>query len=417
MLIRKRSNLDIPQVLPMLEAAALPPDGLDHTEGWVAEEQGQIIGHVAVEITLDAAVIRSLVVHASARRLGLGRKLMTEAETAMGNRTLILKTETVGPWIERQGFTRVTLDQVPASIRATTQFSGSLCSQCPIFMKKSGGTVLAPEAIKSEVRARYGAIAATRGSCCGPKSSCECGDPSLALGYAQQDLAAVPDGANLGLGCGNPVALATLKPGEVVLDLGSGAGFDAFLAARQVGPEGRVIGVDMTPEMLAKAKDLAAKHGYSNVEFRQGDIESLPVEDASVDVIISNCVINLTTDKALTFREAYRVLKPGGRIMVSDLVLLKPLPAAVLRDLDAYTACIAGALLKDDYLDAIQAAGFHQISVVGEASYASGEPTPAQLEAARRHAPELTLEELGSASASVSSIKVSAFKESVVETR
>ncbi len=373
--IRKRTDADLPHVIPMLEAATLPPDGLDLTEGWVVEEEGRIVGHVAAESTTDAAVIRSLVVSPSAQHQGLGLKLMKTAEQAMGTRTLVLKTETVGPWMERQGYRRVTLDQVPASVRATTQFSGSLCSQCPIYLKSPGESLLAPEAIKSEVRARYGAIAATSGSCCGPASGCGCGDPSLAIGYAPQDLEAAPDGANLGLGCGNPVALASLQPGETVLDLGSGAGFDAFLAAKRVGPEGHVIGVDMTPEMLAKARNLAAQHGYANVEFRQGDIEALPVEDASVDVILSNCVINLTTDKVRTFREAHRVLKPGGRLMVSDLVLLKPLPATVRQNMDAYAACLAGALLKEDYLAAIEAAGFREVTVVGESSYDFGGTT------------------------------------------
>jgi SAM-dependent methyltransferase len=268
--------------------------------------------------------------------------------------------------------------------------------------------VLDPAAIKAGVRARYGAIAASSGSCC--RSGCGCGGSSLSIGYSAKELATVPDGADLGLGCGNPVALASLKPGEVVLDLGSGAGFDAFLAAQRVGSTGRVIGVDMTPEMLAKAQGLAAEHGYANVEFRQGDIESLPVDDQSVDVIISNCVINLATDKARTFREAHRVLKPGGRLMVSDLVLLKPLPVTVRKDMDAYAACLAGALLKDDYLAAIEAAGFQEITLAGESTYDFGDPSPAMLESARRLDPTLTFEDLKVAMSSVSSIKVSAFK-------
>ncbi len=410
MLIRKRLNTDIPQVIAMLETAALPPEGLQLTDGWVCEDEGRILGHVAAEMTAEAAVLRSLVVDPSAQGQGLGLKLMLEAERAMGHRVLVLRTDTVGPWMQRHGYVRVSLDQVPASVRATTQFEGTLCSQCPIYMKKPDNAILSPESIKSEVRARYGAIAATSGSCCGPNSGCGCGDSSLNIGYAVQDLTAVPDGANLGLGCGNPVALASLRSGEVVLDLGSGAGFDAFLAAQRVGPTGRVIGVDMTPEMLAKARNLAVRHGYLNVEFRQGDIEALPVEDNSVDAIISNCVINLTTDKARTFREAHRVLKPGGRVMVSDLVLLKPLPPAIQRDMDAYAACLSGALLKEDYLAAIEAAGFEQIAVVGESSFDFGDPSTAQLEAARHLAPELTMEDLRSAAASVASIKISAFK-------
>lgn len=244
-------------------------------------------------------------------------------------------------------------------------------------------------------------------SCCGSGNP---GDASLNLGYGAQDLSAVPEGANLGLGCGNPVALAALKPGETVLDLGSGAGFDAFLASTRVGPEGRVIGVDMTPEMIERATALAKTHGYANVEFRQGDIEALPVADASVDVILSNCVVNLTTDKAQAFREAFRVLKPGGRLQVSDLVLARPLPEALLGDLDAYAACVSGAMLKDDYLAAIGAAGFTDVSVVGERGYSLDMFSPELLEAARERYPGLSSEELEAAAGAVLSIQVEATK-------
>lgn len=269
--------------------------------------------------------------------------------------------------------------------------------------------VLASEDIKAAVRQRYGAIASEGGSCCG-SSSCGCGDPGLNIGYALDDLAAAPDGANLGLGCGNPVALASLRDGEVVLDLGSGAGFDAFLSAKRVGSAGRVIGVDMTPEMIAKASGLAAKHGFANVEFRRGDIEALPVDTGTVDVIISNCVINLATDKAKVFREAFRVLKPGGRLMVSDLVLLMPLPEVLRQSMDAYAACLAGALVKDDYLAAIRDAGFSQMEVVGESGYDFGDPTPAQISAVQTLDPGFTVQELKAAAASVTSLKVSAVK-------
>lgn len=180
---------------------------------------------------------------------------------------------------------------------------------------------------------------------------------------------AIPAEANLGLGCGNPTALAGLKPGETVLDLGSGAGIDCFLAARRVGPTGRVIGVDMTPEMIDRARANARRGGFSNVEFRLGEIENLPLADSSVDVIISNCVINLSTDKPRVFREAFRVLRPGGRLLVSDLVLTSPLPAAVSQSLDAYVACVAGALTREDYLSAITAAGFKNIEVVTEKNF------------------------------------------------
>jgi ubiquinone/menaquinone biosynthesis C-methylase UbiE len=180
---------------------------------------------------------------------------------------------------------------------------------------------------------------------------------------------AVPAGANLGLGCGNPVAIASLKAGDVVLDLGSGAGFDAFLASPRVGKSGRVIGVDMTPEMVEKARANARKGNYLNVEFRLGEIEQLPVENNSVDVIISNCVINLSPEKQKVFQESFRVLKPGGRLMVSDLVLVKDLPDAIKGSIEAYVGCLSGAVKKEDYLAYIKKAGFQEINIVGESHY------------------------------------------------
>jgi arsenite methyltransferase len=226
------------------------------------------------------------------------------------------------------------------------------------------------EEIRQAVRERYTQVATGRtGGCCGNSSGCGCGStPTLerysqALGYAHQDLTAVPEGANLGLGCGNPQTLAGLQAGETVLDLGAGAGFDAFLAARQVGPEGRVIGVDMTPDMVAKARANAAQAALPNVEFRLGEIEHLPVADASVDVILSNCVINLSPDKPAVFREAFRVLKPGGRLAVSDVVALGPLPPEVQAQLDLIAGCVAGAAKVPD-LEAILAdCGFADVRV------------------------------------------------------
>jgi len=267
--------------------------------------------------------------------------------------------------------------------------------------------------IKAAVRERYAGFVTHNQSCCPPSTPCGCAaeeDPSLRLGYGNQDIAAVPDGANLGLGCGNPVALASLQPGETVLDLGSGAGFDAFLASKRVGPEGHVIGVDMTPQMIERATTLAKTHGYTNVEFRLGDIESLPVADGTADAIISNCVVNLSTDKARVFREAFRVLKPGGRLMVSDLVLVRPLPTEVAQDMDAYGACIAGALLKTDYLAAIESAGFDGVAVVGERRYALDMFSPELLEAARQRYPGLSAEDLEAAAGAVLSIQVEGTK-------
>jgi ubiquinone/menaquinone biosynthesis C-methylase UbiE len=225
--------------------------------------------------------------------------------------------------------------------------------------------------VKKVVREKYGTIAIQQSSCCQPNSSCCCGGDaaitiSKFIGYSDDELSAVPNGANLGLGCGNPIALASLKPGEIVLDLGSGAGFDCFLAAQKVGATGKVIGVDMTAAMIEKARDNARKGNFTNVEFRLGEIEHLPVADNFADVLISNCVINLSPDKAQVFREAFRALKPGGRLMISDIVLLAELPEPIQQSIDAYVSCLAGALLKDDYLGKITVAGFQQVEVVEE---------------------------------------------------
>ncbi|MCM8774838.1 MAG: arsenite methyltransferase [Candidatus Omnitrophica bacterium] len=227
--------------------------------------------------------------------------------------------------------------------------------------------------IQQKVKEGYGKIAVQGGSCC-VSSSC-CGNSNLAtgiskaVGYSDSEIRAVPEGANLGLGCGNPLALASIEEGEVVLDLGSGAGFDVFLAAQRVGHSGRVIGVDMTPEMIQRARKNAEQGGYKNVEFRLGEIEKLPVENNSVDLVISNCVINLSRTKQQVFDEAFRVLKPGGRFMISDLVLAGELPVSIKNSMEAYVGCIAGAVKKEDYLGLIKEAGFKEIKIVREVSY------------------------------------------------
>jgi SAM-dependent methyltransferase len=229
-------------------------------------------------------------------------------------------------------------------------------------------------AIKHLVRERYRSIAAADDPGCGPSAPSGCCGPATAapekalqMGYSAADLAAVPDGANLGLGCGNPQAIAALRPGETVLDLGSGAGFDCFLAARQVGEEGRVIGIDMTQEMLEKARANAARVGAANVEFRLGEIEQLPIADNCADVVISNCVINLVPDKAQVFREAFRVLRPGGRLAVSDIVNTAPLPPGLLSDPVLLCGCIAGAAPADRIRGWLANAGFAEIRVTPQA--------------------------------------------------
>ncbi|MEW6601076.1 MAG: arsenite methyltransferase [Nitrospirota bacterium] len=224
------------------------------------------------------------------------------------------------------------------------------------------------------VREGYAKVARQGGSCCGPADTC-CGSTSKArdiskfVGYSDEELSSVPEAADMGLGCGNPVALASLKEGETIIDLGSGGGLDCFLAANKVGASGRAIGIDMTPEMLEKARENARRGNYKNVEFRLGEIENLPAADNTADVIISNCVINLSPDKPRVFREAFRVLKPDGRMMISDLVLLKDIPDFLKDSIDAYISCLSGAIKKDEYLAAIRDAGFQDIEIMDERTF------------------------------------------------
>jgi len=220
--------------------------------------------------------------------------------------------------------------------------------------------------VKKIVKEGYSQIAKTSAQCgckCACSSNATTQKQSGEMGYSDEEMNAVPSGANLGLGCGNPTAIASLKEGDIVLDLGSGAGFDVFLAAKKVGQSGRAIGVDMTDEMLAKARENAVKGGFSNVEFKKGDIENLPLNDSSIDVVISNCVINLAPDKAKVFTEIYRVLKTSGRLMVSDTVLIKELPEDLKNDKDLLVGCVSGAILKNDYLNLLKEAGFSDITI------------------------------------------------------
>jgi SAM-dependent methyltransferase len=222
--------------------------------------------------------------------------------------------------------------------------------------------------IKNFVKKRYGKIAENGKSCC-PSCNSSLIEQAKLIGYSEEDIKSIPGVSNMGLGCGNPVALASLKEGETVLDLGSGGGIDVFFASKKVGPKGKVIGVDMTEKMIKKSRETAKKYGYKNVEFRLGEIENLPIENNSVDAIISNCVINLSPDKEKVFKEAYRVLKPGGRIMISDLVTEEKLPDEIKKSFDAWAGCVAGALEKNDYLDKIRKVGFKNVKIVSESSY------------------------------------------------
>lgn len=227
------------------------------------------------------------------------------------------------------------------------------------------------EDVKREVRSAYGGVAEANNqnkscgnsrSCCGVSAKPDSGY-SQELGYSQEDLNSVPEGCNMGLGCGNPQAIASLKPGEVVLDLGAGGGFDVFLAAKQVGPKGKVYGVDMTPEMISKARDNASKNGYKNVEFLLGEIEHLPLPNNTVDAIISNCVVNLSTNKESVFNESFRVLKEGGRLAISDMVASKPLPPEMINNKELYCNCISGAITINELKNILAKAGFTDIVI------------------------------------------------------
>lgn len=227
------------------------------------------------------------------------------------------------------------------------------------------------EDVKREVRSAYGSVAEANNqnkscgnsrSCCGVSAKPESGY-SQELGYSQEDLNSVPEGCNMGLGCGNPQAIASLKQGEIVLDLGAGGGFDVFLAAKQVGPKGKVYGVDMTPEMISKARDNASKNGYKNVEFLLGEIEHLPLPNNTVDAIISNCVVNLSTNKESVFNESYRVLKEGGRLAISDMVASKPLPPEMINNKELYCNCISGAITINELKNILAKAGFTDIVI------------------------------------------------------
>jgi arsenite methyltransferase len=272
------------------------------------------------------------------------------------------------------------------------------------------------EKVKKIVREGYAKIAKNQKPCCVAPTSCASNTSGMSeeisrkIGYSEEEIGSVPEGANLGLGCGNPVALASLKKGQTVLDLGSGGGFDCFLAANRVGKSGKVIGVDMTPEMIDKARENARKGKYTNVEFRLGEIENLPVADCTVDTVISNCVINLSPDKKRVFEEAFRVLKPNGRLIVSDIVLLKKLPEIIRKNVQAYIGCLSGAEMKDKYLQMIRKAGFQEVKIIEENYFPvenmANDPTAQAIVKTT----EIPLEKIKKIANTVASIKVSGVK-------
>jgi ubiquinone/menaquinone biosynthesis C-methylase UbiE len=268
--------------------------------------------------------------------------------------------------------------------------------------------------IRRAVRDGYALIAKRATSYYASRRCCGCSDDleeiTRRLGYTEEEIQAAPPESNLGLGCGNPVALASLKDGEVVLDMGAGAGFDCFLASTRVGPHGKVIGVDMTTEMVERARANAKKGGYTNIDFRQGDLENMPVADNYVDVVISNCVINLVPNKRLAFREAFRTLKPGGRLAVSDVVLKKELPEFVQRSNEAYIGCLAGAILEEEYLKIIKSMGFQEVKVVEESAFPIESLVCETSGPGIMERPQISAEQLREVADSVYSIKVSAIK-------
>jgi len=268
--------------------------------------------------------------------------------------------------------------------------------------------------IKRAVKEGYARIAKQATSYYASRSCCGCAEIpeeiSKRMGYTEEEIQAAPLGSNLGLGCGNPVALASLEEGEIVLDMGAGAGFDCFLASTRVGPKGLVIGVDITSEMVIKARANSGKGGYKNIDFRQGDLENMPVADNYVDVVISNCVINLVPNKRMVFKEAFRVLKPGGRLAVSDVVLQKELPELVANSTEAYIGCLAGAIMKDDYLEIIRKVGFQDVKVVAETSFPIESLLSETAGSDIIAKPHLSAEQHNEIASSVLSIKVSAVK-------
>lgn len=390
-LVRRARATDLPQVEALLRAAGLPVEGVaESLETWfeVAEVGGAVAGVAGLESYGTSGLLRSVAVAAERQGAGIGetlvRRRLRDAKRR-GVEHVWLLTTTAEPWFARFGFRTVERTDVPPEVQRTPEFS-DLCPATAAVMvlpvAGDAGGAAAASTLKAVVREKYGAAARAavsggRASCCGGgpahgiaqrgRSSCCGGDARNPITddlYDEAETRGLPVEAMLAsLGCGNPTALAQLEPGEVVLDLGSGGGIDVLLSARRVGPTGKAYGLDMTDDMLELARSNQARAGVTNVEFLKGEIEAVPLPDAAVDVIISNCVINLSGDKSAVLREAFRVLRPGGRFAVSDIVARGDVPEEVRRSAHLWTGCVAGALHEREYGALLAGAGFTDIAI------------------------------------------------------
>jgi arsenite methyltransferase len=374
--VRPARAQDSAAVRALLSAASLPLEGVEERfpEGYaiavVAEGRGPM-GVAGLEVHGGSGLLRSVAVDPRWRGRGVGAALTRdriEAAEAQGLTALYALTTTAPDYFSRLGFEIVERSEAPAEIRASHEFS-AVCPTSATVLRLHLSENAAPGDLGAAVRARYGAAArrAASGGGRGCETSCCCGEarnPITSDLYANDELRGLPEGAALAsLGCGNPTALADLHPGEVVLDLGSGGGIDVLLSARRVGPTGKAYGLDMTEEMLQLARQNARRAGAGNVEFLRGEIESIPLPDASVDVIISNCVINLSGDKARVLREAFRVLRPGGRFAVSDVVVRGEVPVELRRSMELWVGCVAGALEEKEFERLLRESGFAEIEI------------------------------------------------------
>jgi N-acetylglutamate synthase-like GNAT family acetyltransferase/SAM-dependent methyltransferase len=370
--VRSARASDLPVVKALLASTTLPLDGVEDQFGAgyaVAEQNGRIVGAIGVERHGDSGLLRSAVVAPVVRGRGVGEALVLNRLgwcLSEKLRAVYLLTTTAAEYFPRFGFVAIDRAAVPADVQASVEFS----SACPSSAAVLALTLEGGEALRGLVRYKYSAAA--RRAEAGEAASCGCGcgpgnetwDPITSNLYDQSEQAGLPAQAVLAsLGCGNPTALAELKAGEVVLDLGSGGGIDVLLSARRVGATGKAYGLDMTDGMLALARRNQEAAGVGNVEFLKGEIENIPLPDQSVDVIISNCVINLSADKARVLQEAFRVLKPGGRFAVSDVVVAVPVPDALRRSMELWVGCVAGALAVDEYRSLLMSAGFQDVSI------------------------------------------------------